>query len=384
MKKWRRRRHALVTAIAQAILRPYSRLKYGITIEKFREQGKRNYLILYNHQTAFDQFFVGMAFRGPLYYVASEDLFSLGFVSSLLRYLVAPIPINKQTTDIRAVKNCLKVAREGGSVAIAPEGNRTFSGKTEYMSPSIAFLAKKLGLPIALYHIEGGFGVHPRWSDMVRKGKMRAHVSRVIEPKEYANLSHEELYALIKEGLSINEANERAVFKHKKRAEYIERVLYVCPHCGLSTFESHGARFACKKCGREAEYTETTALRGDFDFHFLNDWYEYQTQYLSSAMLEGELYRETARFSEVTLGKRKTVLEKEATVCLYADKLVVGEHAFPFSEIMTIAVLGKNKLNIYHGKKVYQLKGNKRFNAVKYVHIFYKSKGDSNGEFWGL
>ncbi len=382
MKKWRRPRHAVVTAIAQAILRPYSRLKYGITIEKFREQGKRNYLILYNHQTAFDQFFVGMAFRGPLYYVASEDLFSLGFVSSLLRYLVAPIPINKQTTDIRAVKNCLKVAREGGSIAIAPEGNRTFSGKTEYMSPSIAFLAKKLGLPIALYHIEGGFGVHPRWSDVVRKGKMRAHVSRVIEPKEYENLSHEELFALIKDGLSINEANERAVFKHKKRAEYIERVLYVCPHCGLSSFESHGARFACKKCGREWEYTQTTALRGDFKF--LNDWYEYQMQYLSSATLEGELYRETARFSEVTLGKRKTVLEKEATVCLHADKLVAGEHVFPFSEIMTIAVLGKNKLNIYHGKKVYQLKGDRRFNAVKYVHIFYKSKGASYGEFWGL
>ena len=51
-----------------------------------------------NHQTAFDQFFIGMTFKGAVYYVASEDLFSNGWVSSLLRWLVAPIPIKKQTT----------------------------------------------------------------------------------------------------------------------------------------------------------------------------------------------------------------------------------------------------------------------------------------------
>ena len=105
-------------------------------------------LVLYNHQTAFDQFFVGMSFRGPIYYMATEDIFSLGWLSKLLRWAVAPIPIRKQTTDITAVMNCIKVAREGGSLCIAPEGNRTYSGRTEYMSDSIASLAKKLKMPI--------------------------------------------------------------------------------------------------------------------------------------------------------------------------------------------------------------------------------------------
>ena len=97
-----------------------------------------------NHQTPFDQFFVGMSFRQPVYYVATEDIFSLGWLSDLLRWLVAPIPIKKQTTDVQAVMNCIKVVREGGNIAIAPEGNRTYSGKTEYMNNSIAPLAKKL------------------------------------------------------------------------------------------------------------------------------------------------------------------------------------------------------------------------------------------------
>ena len=99
-KKWTKFRHKIVTRLVQLILGPYARLKYGIKVEKFRDQGKRQYLILFNHQTAFDQFFVGMAFRGPVYYLASEDLFSNGKLSSLIKYLVAPIPIRKQSTDL--------------------------------------------------------------------------------------------------------------------------------------------------------------------------------------------------------------------------------------------------------------------------------------------
>jgi Obg family GTPase CgtA-like protein len=61
------------------------------------------------------------------------------------------------------------------------------------MNPAIAVLAKKLKLPIALYRIEGGYGVQPRWCDSTRKGKMRALVSRVIKPEEYAEFTNEEL-----------------------------------------------------------------------------------------------------------------------------------------------------------------------------------------------
>ena len=161
--KWMRPRHRLVRNVLNVTLGLYTRIKYGIKVEKFKEQEKRPYLILMNHQTAFDQFFVGMSFKGAVYYLASEDIFSMGATSSLIRYLVNPIPIKKQTTDVKAIKTCIRVAREGGTIAIAPEGNRTYSGRTEYMSPSIAPLARRLGMPIALFRIEGGYGVHPRW-----------------------------------------------------------------------------------------------------------------------------------------------------------------------------------------------------------------------------
>ncbi len=394
-KKWMRFRHRVVRNVAYLLLWPYSRIKYGIRVERFREQGKRPYLILLNHQTAFDQFFVGMSFRGPVYYLASEDLFSNGWVSSLIRWLVAPIPIKKQATDIAAVKKCIAVAKEGGTIAIAPEGNRTYSGKTEYMNPAIVSLVRKLGLPIALYRIEGGYGVQPRWSDGTRRGAMRSYVSRVIEPEEYKDLSNEELLRLIEDGLFVNEGVADGIFRSARRAEYLERAMYVCPKCGLSVFESNGNEIVCKRCGLTAHYGEDKRLCGvgaDFPFAFTTDWYAYQQQFVRDLDLanytEEPMYRERAQLSEVFLQQRKQVLAEDIAVSLYGDRLAIGEQTFPFEELSAVTVLGRNKLNLYHGDKVFQLKGDKRFNALKYVNIYHHYKnvkrGEPYGEFLGL
>lgn len=394
-KKWMKFRHHVVRNLLYTVMYPYCRLRFGVTIEPMKNQQNRPYLILLNHQMVFDQFFVGMAFKGPVYYVATEDIFSLGWVSSLIRYLIAPIPIKKQTTDIQAVRNCYRVAKEGGTIAIAPEGNRTYSGKTEYMNPAIASLAKTLNLPIAFFRIEDGYGVQPRWCDKVRKGKMRAYFSRVIMPEEYKEMSNDELYEVIQKELYVNDAKVTTNFYHKKNAEYLERLLYICSHCGLSTFESKGDKVRCTKCNRIVQYLPSKELKGigfDLPFQFVNDWYEYQKSFVIkldlNAYMEQPMYVEQASFSEVIVYKNKNLIKKDAVIELYGDRVIINETEFLFEEITAISVLGRNKLNIYHDRKVYQLKGSKRFNAIKYVHIYYRyknvNKGEGHEQFLGL
>ena len=323
-KKWTAFRHRILRNVGLVLLYPFIRFKYGAKIEKFKKQGDRPYLILMNHQTAFDQFFVGVAFSGPVYYIASEDLFSKGWISRVLQWAFAPIPIKKQSTDARAVMTCMRVKREGGTIALAPEGNRTYSGKTEYMKPAIVGLIKALKMPVAFFRIEGGYGVHPRWSDTVRKGKLRCYVSKVMEEEEYLALSDEEFYDCIQKELWVDEACADEIFRGKKKAEYIERAMYVCPKCGLSEFESRKNRFSCKKCGWEIEYTETKELVGvsePFPFRFVKDWYEYQNEFIHALnpaeLTETPAYTETCRFSEVVLYKNKKTLDKQAKISLY-------------------------------------------------------------------
>ena len=397
-KKWIKTRHKIVRHTLGIFFRAYSRIKYGARIKPFKEEGKRQYLVLFNHQTAFDQFFVALSFRQHLYFLASEDIFSKGFISSALRYLVAPIPIKKQTTDVRAIMNCMRVAKEGGSISLAPEGNRTYSGKTEYMSPSIAPLARKLALPIALYHIKGGYGVQPRWSDNVRRGKIDCYVSRVIEPEEYMSLTDDELYELIKEGLYINEASADHSYKHERSAERLERVLYYCPNCGFSTFDSAYNIVKCKKCKLWVRYLPTTELDGvgvDIPYHFVNDWYEAQNKFINSTdttlLTEEPVWVDESSFSEVIPYKKKRIISEDCRVELYGDRIQISSkevnEVFPFSDCTAVTVLGRNKVDIYHADKIYQLKGGKSMNAIKYVHFYNRfkniSKGDSN-EFLGL
>lgn len=398
--KWIKKRHAFIRNIVFTFLYPYTVLKFGVNIKKFKGSRKTTYLILYNHQTVFDQFFVGMSVKGPIYYLATEDIFSNGWVSSLIRFLVAPIPIKKQTLDVNAVKTCLRVAKEGGTLAIAPEGNRTYSGKTEYINPAIASLAKKLGLPILLYRIEGGYGVQPRWSDVIRRGKMQAGVSEIITPDEIEGMSKEELFQRISKGLSVDEATPDNRYLHKNRAEFLERAIYVCPYCGLSSFRSNKDVFECSKCKRQFLYNPTTELQGKgfkAPFSFISEWCDYQKSFVNGLdvmqYVDNPMYTEQADVYEVVVYKNKRRIIENAQLSLFGDRIVITDQKgqseiFMFSFVSAVTVLGRNKLNIYSGGRVYQIKGGKRFNALKYVHIFnrYKNicKGEKSGEFLGL
>ncbi|MBQ6839396.1 MAG: 1-acyl-sn-glycerol-3-phosphate acyltransferase [Oscillospiraceae bacterium] len=392
---WIRKRHKIVTEIARVVLVPYCRLRYGVRLPKSKDLIREQSLILLNHQTPFDQFFVGMFFRDPVYYMATEDIFSNGFISKVIKFVVAPIPIKKQTTDVQAVMNCIKVVREGGSIAIAPEGNRTYSGKTEYMNPAIAPLVKKLGLPLVLFRIDGGYGKEPRWSDVVRKGKLECTIPRILRPEELKEMSNEEIFTAIQEGLYVNEACTGPEYHHKQLAQYLERAVYVCPECGLSEFESHNDLVTCKKCGLQVRYLPTKELEGvnkPFPFKFVNDWYEYQKDYVNQldtrSYTDTPIYEDWVKLSRVIVYKRKELICKDARLAIYGDRIEAADMVMPFEEISTVAVLGRNKLNIYHGKELYQIKSSKRFNALKYVNLFYRSRnlmrGDENGKFLGL
>ena len=90
-------------------------------------------------------------------------------------------------------------------------------------------------------------------------------------------------------------------------------------------------------------------------------------------------------------------MSDDVEICLYPYKMVMSYEEetmeLKFEEINAVTVLGRNKLNVYTGRgkddtKIYQLKGDKRFNALKYVNLFHRYKnqikGDEHVKFLGL
>lgn len=384
-KRWIRTRHRVIEFIFRPILAALCKALYRIDIQKFPRAKERAYIILSNHQTDFDQFFVTCAFRKPIYYVAMEDIFSLGFLSKIISWAVAPIPIQKGVSDIRAALNCIAIARQGGSIAVFPEGNRTYSGKTCYIKPSVASLVRSSGLPLAIFRIENGYGVKPRWADRARGGSMRAGVTRVIEPEEIKAMSNDELYRLIVSALDVNECETAGQYPSPYSAEYIERVLYVCPDCGLTQFESHGETFFCRKCAKTYRYgsdKRLSAAKGLPPFPHLAAWYDFQEEYIRrldlTPYLSQPAYRETASLSEVIVFKKKMPILKGAVISLYGDRLEINLRdrtmCLPFEEIKGMACIANHKLNIFHKDRIYQLRGNPGFNALKYCNFYYHAK----------
>lgn len=399
-KQWIWPRHRFVFDLFRVVGGPIVRRMYNIETVPFREQEDRPYLVLMNHQTPFDQFFVVMSFKGPIYFIATEDIFSKGWISSVIRYLVNPIPIKKQTTDISTVMNCLRVAKEGGTIALSPEGNRTYSGELCYMNPAIASLAKRMKMPVALYRIEGGYGVQPRWSDKRRRGPMRGYVSRVIAPEEMAVMSDEELMEALRKGLDSKEYEIQERYRSERRAEYMERAVYVCPVCGLSKFESRGNEAECLTCHRTVTYGEDKTIEGvgfDFPFRNMGEWYKYQETYIReldlTKLTETPVFTDRSSVAEVIVNKKKEMLRTDAKLSLYGDRIVIDEGAenelvLDFERVTAAAVLGRNKANVYHDGHVYQFKSDAHFNALKYVNFYYhyknSVKGEGHGEFLGL
>lgn len=175
--------------------------------------------------------------------------------------------------------------------------------------------------------------------------------------------------------------------------------MYVCPFCGLSEFESRGDIIRCKRCDRKIRYLPTKELEGvgfEFPFRFVAQWYEHQCDFINAldvaAMTEEPIYRNKVQLSQVILYKAKKILEKDAVASLYGDRITVdtaeGRLVLDFDRISVITVLGRNKLNIYHGDDVYQFKSDKRFNALKYMNVFYRKKhmdrGENDDKFLGL
>ena len=260
-------------------------------------------------------------------------------------------------------------------------------------------LAKKLRTPIVLYRLEGGYGANPRWSDDVRKGKMRGYVSKVIMPEEYSKMSDDELFEVIKEGLFVDEAIADARFESKHLAEYLERCIYICPECGFAHHKSCGDELKCLKCGRTVRYLPTKEFEGvgcEAKFRFVADWYDWQKEYVNSTdvttLTENAIFVDKASIFEVIPYQKKVPISENVTFELFGNRIeAISEgfsQTFSFDEVNAVTVLGRNKANIYFGGKIYQLKGEKSFNALKYVHVFnrYKNitKGEEHEQFLGL
>lgn len=392
--KWIKPRHRVVKFLLTPIWKKALQKKYHLDYSN-EIHLDRPYLIMSNHQTFDDQFFLSCYFSGDMYIVASDDVLSTPIVSDFIKWAVNPIPYHKSSVDLGFFKKCLRVKNEGGSILIFPEGNKTYSGETGYINPTISKMIKFLKMPILFVNIRGGFTAYPRFADKARDAKIDITISKPIEYDEYNKLSNEELFDLVKSNLYVNEVLDKRVVKSNILAEHIERVLYLCPKCGMTHFISSGNTFKCIKCNETFTYNSDKTISGNTKHKDILSWYKYQEQVLFNTNLLNLPLNEVITSDKTSIyeikGFKKKRISNNSIINLYPNRLEITYKdeimVINFDDIVSAGCFNTNRLNVLLSNTTYQFKDNHLFNPVKYMQYIYKykiEKGSEENDFLGI
>ena len=183
-----------------------------------------------NHHTDIDSVLINISFNRLLRVVATDNIFKKGpFLFLLNKFGV--IPKRKGKTDIAASYSMMKVLSSKQCLVLFPEGNRTYAEFQYYVSDAIIKLIKKGKPTLILFNLHGGNGTRPRFKHKVRHGKFYGTIKKVMKYEEYKDIPDDELLQIIMDNLKVYDSESGELYKSRTRAEYLERMFFVCPKC---------------------------------------------------------------------------------------------------------------------------------------------------------
>ena len=163
----------------------------------------RTFLCLGNHTQNLDPALMVIGTRRHMRFVANASL-TRGIAGFFLNPLFGIIPREKGAKGDAAIASIEANLRAGVSVGMFPEGNRSWDGETEFISPRTAALVKDTGVALLTYRLTGGYLLRPRWADHKRKGPMYGELVHEYTPEELAGMTVDEVYEAICRDLYVN------------------------------------------------------------------------------------------------------------------------------------------------------------------------------------
>jgi 1-acyl-sn-glycerol-3-phosphate acyltransferase len=360
------------------LIRGYLEHRSSITVERNDTRHmKPPYLILSNHVNNWDPLFLNCYVDEPICFVAGAPLFRNPILKRILNYTGA-ISKTKFRADTSTIRNVLKAKKHRRVIGLFPEGNRNWDGRTEPLVYSTAKLVKALDIPVVIAKIRGGYLSHPRWADGHRRGPVSITFEKKWDRGDLALETPDSIHRMLTAELAHDEAAWQAEHGHrytgKQTACYLERLLFICPHCETaSKLYSHGNILECRGCGYAVRYTESGRFAAagpggpEPVFEVPADWNAWQLAYLDKLLADpasGRQWRDSLRdpvqlyvsadedqpFRRIGTG----------TLSWSGDRLIFeGEggrrHAFPLDGLDGLNIQFHHKLDFFEKNRFYRI-----------------------------
>lgn len=342
-------------------------------------------LIVGNHSAVIDPFLIGCFMNRPIHYVASDSQFRSRLISIVFG-LLGVIPKTKVMADLDTVKKIVTVKQSGGVIGLFPEGQNGWDGHSLPIIKATEKLVKSLKIPVIAAQIRGAYFTWPRWARRFRRGEITISFKKIFEPSTLRSMTVEQVGEVLADALTFDafeyQRSARVPFYGARRAEYLERALFVCPQChGVDTMHSRRQRLRCTQCGYSVRMNREGFFEGrNAPVHFetirewnlwqIEEYYRYIDGHLAGTGDTPILTEKAVRIQE---GYKTQPLISLGTgsMTLYHDRVVVGpdtgELVFPVYDIEGINVQNNEHLEFYVYDTLYKVSAvNPRGNTYKW------------------
>jgi len=110
--------------------------------------GEEPFIIIGNHQCWIDPVVMAVAVKKrQMSILGKAELGAGGKLTKILQSMHVVL-VNRHSTDMEAMRACMKVVREGNILAIFPEGTRHHKGVMEELESGVAMIALRAGVPL--------------------------------------------------------------------------------------------------------------------------------------------------------------------------------------------------------------------------------------------
>lgn len=131
----------------------YRTKRITVSGEKYNRRIRSGAIIAAFHTGFSDPFYIGNCFwYRRMYFLAAKEVMSNKVTSALLKG-AGCIKIDREASDIEAIKKCVSVLKDGKLLGIFPEGGIRREGDTDKIKSGAVLIAMQAGVPIIPVYI---------------------------------------------------------------------------------------------------------------------------------------------------------------------------------------------------------------------------------------
>lgn len=250
-------------------------------------------LFLMNHSSFIDLKITSKLLKSrPYHIICTED----GMIGKKwLTSRLGCIPTKKFVRDLSLIKRMQYVLTKlHSSVLMFPEASYTFDGTTTPITTNVSKCIKLLKVPVVIIKTKGAFLRDPLYNNLqIRETHVSATVEYILSKEDIEHKSVEEINAIIQEKFEydhfLDQLNDNVLITEKFRADYLNRVLYKCPHClKEGQMEGKGINITCNNCNTSYTLNEIGTLSCNTTvakFTHIPTWYNWERQMVKEEVI---------------------------------------------------------------------------------------------------